>query len=92
MLIIYGVIYKNFFDKGRKSIGFTSFEKVMVGFQPLGRLAWMDGWMEVLNKRTKSWFLAPLSALDERGVSFKKYSIIGLARLSNQLGSSSGIH
>ena len=50
MLIIYGVIYKNFFDKGRKSIGFTSFEKVMVGFQPLGRLGyildWIDGGLE----------------------------------------------
>ena len=34
---------------------------VMVGFQPLGRL----------NKRTKGWFLARLSALDERGVLFK---------------------
>ena len=66
---------------------------VMVGFQPLGRLGyqldWIDGGLEFTDKGL---VFGPSVRFGLEGLFIKKYSMFGLARLSNQLGSSSGIH
>ena len=52
-------------------------------------LDWIDGGLEFTDKGL---VFGPSVRFGLEGLFIKKYSMFGLARLSNQLGSSSGIH